>query len=63
MRITPVYNLDLLNEIREAERISYDDLRERHSEKVKTIFDNELDTLVSMGYIELIDDVYVYVRS
>ena len=61
MRISPVYNISLLNQIRDAERISYDDLWAKNSDMVKRIFDDELETLKKMGYIRIEDDICIFV--
>lgn len=59
MRITPVYNISLMLEIKKLKKISYDDLREQNLMIPKTIFDNDLDTLVALGYVKVVDGFYI----
>lgn len=49
--ISPVYNKTLLSIIKEAHRISYDELKEKLPHKSETVLKKELDTLVELGFI------------
>lgn len=63
MRMTPVINYSLLKEIYDAKQISYDELWNKKSNMVKALFDEELETLVKNGYVQIEDGVYTYIHS
>lgn len=61
--ITPVYNKSLLIEIRNAKKISYEDLYHAFGHGNQTMFDLELSTLESIGCIKIEDDVIEFIRN
>ena len=63
MSISLVYNKTLLNAIRVAGKITYDDLREKFSHMAKVTLDNNLDILVELGYVIQKDDTYIYIEK
>lgn len=63
MRITPVYNISLLTEIRNSKKISYEDLLNTFGSRNKTMFDSELATLESMGCIKNEDGIIEFIHN
>ena len=63
MRIKPVYNISLLTEIRNAKKISYNDLWNAFGRGNPTMLDIELNTLESMGCIKIEEHIIEFIHN
>lgn len=61
MRISPVYNLTLLQIIREKKNVDVEELRTEMS-SCDAVFNNDLNILQSMGYIHINEGKVSYIE-